>query len=270
MKEAGYVYILTNPSFKEDWVKIGKSSRPVDIRSKELDNTAVPLPFEIYATLKTVKYSEVERAVHQTIDSLTDLRIRQNREFFNITPSEALNILKRMATMLDDAEIEEYENNQPVDPETNTTKNGLKQKSAISDTANLQLAFWTEFIKNTYTNDTFSQLFSMRKPYPQHWYDISIGSSVCHICLTASRQKGEITAGIYCTDGDKTYDNLLSNKTQIETLLSGTVEWRGDRKHKRILVSKHCDIDDKSNWANAFNWLYEMSIKIYQIVKSNS
>ena len=56
MKEAGYVYILTNPSFKEDWVKIGKSSRPVDIRSKELDNTAVPLPFEIYATLKTVKY----------------------------------------------------------------------------------------------------------------------------------------------------------------------------------------------------------------------
>ena len=53
--EAGYVYILTNPSFKEDWVKIGKSSRPVDIRSKELDNTAVPLPFEIYATMKTVK-----------------------------------------------------------------------------------------------------------------------------------------------------------------------------------------------------------------------
>ena len=38
-KEPGYVYILTNPSFREDWVKIGKSSRPVDVRSKELDNT---------------------------------------------------------------------------------------------------------------------------------------------------------------------------------------------------------------------------------------
>lgn len=42
--EPGYVYILTNPSFREDWVKIGKSARPVDIRSKELDNTAVLLP----------------------------------------------------------------------------------------------------------------------------------------------------------------------------------------------------------------------------------
>jgi hypothetical protein len=51
-KEPGYVYILTNPSFREDWVKIGKSVRPVDVRSKELDNTAVPLPFEIFATLK--------------------------------------------------------------------------------------------------------------------------------------------------------------------------------------------------------------------------
>lgn len=49
-KEPGYVYILTNPSFREDWVKIGKSSRPVDVRSKELDNTAVPLPFEIFHT----------------------------------------------------------------------------------------------------------------------------------------------------------------------------------------------------------------------------
>ena len=54
-KEPGYVYILTNPSFREDWVKIGKSSRHVDVRSKELDNPAVPLPFEIFATMKTVK-----------------------------------------------------------------------------------------------------------------------------------------------------------------------------------------------------------------------
>ena len=89
MKEHGYVYILTNPSFKEDWVKIGKSSRSVDVRSKELDNTAVPLPFEIYATLKTSKYNEVEKLVHKTIDRLTDLRIRQNREFFNVSPEVA-------------------------------------------------------------------------------------------------------------------------------------------------------------------------------------
>lgn len=101
----GYVYILTNPSFKEDWVKIGKSSRPVDVRSKELDNTAVPLPFEIFATMKTSKYNEVEKLVHKTIDRLTDLRIRQNREFFNVAPQVALDIFNDIAMTVDDAEV---------------------------------------------------------------------------------------------------------------------------------------------------------------------
>lgn len=105
--KAGYVYILTNPSFREDWVKIGKSSRPVNLRSKELDNTAVPLPFEIYATLKTTKYEKVEKLIHKTIDRLTDLRIRQNREFFNVQPQVALDILKDISTTIDDAEIDE-------------------------------------------------------------------------------------------------------------------------------------------------------------------
>lgn len=112
-KEPGYVYILTNPSFREDWVKIGKSSRPVDVRSKELDNTAVPLPFEIFATMKTLKYNEVEKLVHKTIDRLTDLRIRQNREFFNVAPQVALDILMDIALAVEDAVFLKYEDNKP-------------------------------------------------------------------------------------------------------------------------------------------------------------
>ncbi len=111
-QDVGYVYILTNPSFRNDWIKIGKSSRPVDVRSKELDNTAVPLPFEIFAVMKTVKYSEVEKLVHKTIDRLTDLRIRQNREFFNVNPHIALDIFRDIASTIDDAEVILYEDNE--------------------------------------------------------------------------------------------------------------------------------------------------------------
>lgn len=113
-KEIGYVYILTNPSFREDWVKIGKSSRPVDVRSKELDNTAVPLPFEIFATMKTSKFNEVEKLVHKTIDRLTDLRIRQNREFFNVDSKVALDIFRDIAQTVDDAVVTEYKDNKPI------------------------------------------------------------------------------------------------------------------------------------------------------------
>ena len=111
--ELGYVYILINPSFREDWVKIGKSSRPVDVRSKELDNTAVPLPFEIYATMQTSKYSEAEKAIHKQIDRLTDRRIRQNREFFNLEPALALEIMMNLAQLSGDAVVMKYENGKP-------------------------------------------------------------------------------------------------------------------------------------------------------------
>lgn len=130
-KAPGFVYILTNPSFREDWVKIGKSSRPVDVRSKELDNTAVPLPFEIFATMKTTKFNEVEKLVHKTIDRLTDLRIRQNREFFNVAPEMALEIFRDIATTIDDAEVTLYQDNQPIDPTKiatgTTTKREVKR-----------------------------------------------------------------------------------------------------------------------------------------------
>ncbi len=141
MKElnSGFVYILTNPSFREDWVKIGKSIRPVDIRSKELDNTAVPLPFEIFATMQTAKYNEVEKLVHKTIDRLTDLRIRQNREFFNVAPQVALDIFRDIAQTIDDAVVTEYENNLPISradrspdqPNVRTVKRGCFKFSMV-------------------------------------------------------------------------------------------------------------------------------------------
>jgi hypothetical protein len=109
-KTKGYVYILTNPSFKDDWVKIGKSARAVNVRSKELDNTAVPLPFSIFATLETAKYNEAEKFIHRMIDIVApDIRIRKGREFFNITPAKTYEILKLCAEQYDDAEVEIYD-----------------------------------------------------------------------------------------------------------------------------------------------------------------
>ena len=111
-KESGYVYILTNPSFREDWVKIGKSTN-MEKRLKTLNTTALPLPFKVYATIKTSKYEELEKIIHKQIDRLTDLRINQSREFFNVHPAQALDIFLDQATALDDAIVTKYENGKP-------------------------------------------------------------------------------------------------------------------------------------------------------------
>lgn len=141
MSEPGYVYILTNPSFREDWVKIGKSSRTVDVRSKELDNTAVPLPFEIYATMKTVKYNEAEKLVHKYIERFTDLRIRNNREFFNVKPEIALEIFKDVAGVIDDAVIEEVYKNSMLGENVEATS-GPRKKTAHLTTPRKEKRIW--------------------------------------------------------------------------------------------------------------------------------
>lgn len=105
MGEKGYVYVLTNPSFRDDWVKIGKSKRLPEVRGRELYNTAVPLPYEIYATLQTEKYNEAERMIHRSIDRISDLRINKGREFFNIAPEAAYEILSDIKDLLGDESI---------------------------------------------------------------------------------------------------------------------------------------------------------------------
>lgn len=105
-KETGYVYILTNPSFREDWVKIGKTTN-MEERLRTLYNTFLPLPFEVYATMKTSKYNEAEKLVHHYIERFTNLRIEKKREFFNVKPEEALDIFREVASLLDDAVIDE-------------------------------------------------------------------------------------------------------------------------------------------------------------------
>lgn len=125
-QEPGYVYILTNPSFREDWVKIGRSARPVDVRSKELDNTAVPLPFEIFATMKTTKFMEAEKLIHRYIERFTNLRIRDNREFFNVKPEVALEIFRDVAGVLGDAVIDEVHKKAIIGDESDHPKGNHK------------------------------------------------------------------------------------------------------------------------------------------------
>lgn len=106
MKEPGYVYILTNPSFKDDIVKIGLTSGTVEKRMKELQTTGVPTPFQKYASIKTSKYREVESFMHHSLSLLSEgCRVNDNREFFRISPEKAFSFMLEIAELLDDAEI---------------------------------------------------------------------------------------------------------------------------------------------------------------------
>ena len=69
---------------------------------------------------------EAEKLIHRYIERFTNLRIRDNREFFNVAPQIALDIFRDIASTLDDAEITLYKDNIVVDTmEVHKLKNGV-------------------------------------------------------------------------------------------------------------------------------------------------
>ena len=118
-KDKGYVYIFTNESFRDGWVKIGKTKN-VKERLKQLDNTSCPLPFDVYATMRTSKYEDAEALVHEYISHFNnELRVRPNREYFKVSPEEALKIFFQVKRVIEDAEIDIFDSN---------NKNNIKYK----------------------------------------------------------------------------------------------------------------------------------------------
>lgn len=81
----GYVYILTNDAMP-GLVKIGRTSRDVDLRASELWQTGVPQRFEVFWSCKTPDCVQLEAYVH---GDLRKYRVSKSREFFKIDEFEA-------------------------------------------------------------------------------------------------------------------------------------------------------------------------------------
>lgn len=97
--KVGYIYILTNEAFhKSNWIKIGYTEN-LEQRLKNLYNTSVPTPFEVYATYEVPASAGIaDKSFHNLIQKLNpELRLTENREFFEIEPWDAYSILEAMA-----------------------------------------------------------------------------------------------------------------------------------------------------------------------------
>ena len=89
----GTVYVLTNPAMP-DLVKIGKTTRDVQLRLADLYTTGVPYPFECEYAAKVTDLDKTEKAFHI---AFKDKRVNHKREFFKIDPIQAIAVLELMA-----------------------------------------------------------------------------------------------------------------------------------------------------------------------------
>lgn len=118
------IYILTNKSFP-DWIKIGYAS-DVDKRLCELNRSeCTPFAFHLYATYE-VESKLSDKNIHRIIDRLNHtLRSREKlengkervREFFNMSPEDAYQILSDIAALNDCShKLKRYSENTNIVP----------------------------------------------------------------------------------------------------------------------------------------------------------
>jgi len=151
--------------------------------------------------------------------------------------------------------------------EPNDWAKAIKKSSTqgnLTETKILQLNFWTKF--KEYAENQSSKL-RLRKTSPQHWYDISIGSSECHITLTVNSQKDLIACEIYIGNSKETFYALEKYKEKIEQELSEKLEWLSmeGKKSSRIKLSREGNINEEENWEEYFSWLKETAEKFQKV-----
>lgn len=84
------VYVLTNEAMP-GFVKVGTTKSTIIKRMKDLFSTGVPVPFECYYAAIVEENKNVERRIHRAFDKF---RINKNREFFEIEPEAAADIIR--------------------------------------------------------------------------------------------------------------------------------------------------------------------------------
>ena len=107
---AGWVYVISSPSLPR-MTKIGCTRRlNPTIRVKELSSSSLPYSFITHCFVFSDNCFELETQMHHYFD---DKRVAPDREFFYISPQEAINVLKNKFNQ--EVHFEDVENSHEQD-----------------------------------------------------------------------------------------------------------------------------------------------------------
>ena len=184
------------------------------------------------------------------------LKKSADKELYNrireISEGVIENIIKEFTKTSDDVRVEKgTPTAKPIKEESGEIK--------LTKTKRLQLDFWNGFKQYALSNDTELRL---RKTRPQHWYDISAGSSLANISLQINTRENEIQCLLYIPDCKDLYNYLEKNKEEIERELNIRLEWfyLENAKASVIQAAKKVDTRNKDNWDEYFKWLHDKAI----------
>lgn len=133
----------------------------------------------------------------------------------------------------------------------------------LTDTKLQQLEFWNKFKDHVQKIDTRIRL---RTPRPQHWYDISMGSSVGHVALSVLYRENLLGCEVYIDRDKELFKFLCDKKEEIEKEIGETIECIDAPVASRIVIKKKVsNVFDPTEIEKHFTWLYEKTILFQRV-----
>ncbi len=133
----------------------------------------------------------------------------------------------------------------------------------LTDTKSQQLDFWKKFKEHAQTKGAKIRL---QTPRPQHWYDVSIGTSDAHVSLTINSRENLLGCEIYISKSKDLFNFLSERKGEIEKEIGEPAEWVDAAVASRIKIRKEVPgVFDQKEAENYFAWLYEKTILFQKV-----
>ena len=130
----------------------------------------------------------------------------------------------------------------------------------LTETKLKQLEFWNKFKNYVQEKD---RRIRLRTPRPQHWYDVSIGSSDAHVALTINSQKNLLGCEIYIDRNKDLFNFLKEKKALIVKEIDEKIEWVDSAVSSSLKTKKQVsDIFEKMN-----NILFGFTKKLFYFKK---
>jgi len=152
----GFIYVMSNPSYSDGLLKIGKSkSDPSSFRKEELYTTGVPQPFVIEYSALVEDYNAIETKVHE---SLSAYRPNKSREFFNCSIEQAILTIQQVSKI----KFEEYSGRLQTENPTRTSEETKETNTELMEYAQRIDASDVDFNKQEF--DEILEFLSEKRP----------------------------------------------------------------------------------------------------------
>lgn len=152
-----------------------------------------------------------------------------------------------------------------------TLKNATSsEKGNPSELKLLQQRFWQSLKEYVNKQNVKSTINYGRTPRPQHWYDISFGTSKAHIALTFNSKQNQIGCELYIKNDEAKYKKIEKDKAAIENTLGNDIQFMElpESTAFRIIKYHSCIPTDENKWEDYFQWLNEQAEKFQKTFKN--